>query len=360
MPITTIAERRNVLGALAVLACLGLALAGCEAEEPEPEPEPDPDHEPDFGWTSMTDVPEARTEVSVTHDGERIYMIGGFVEPDEDYDGDRAPAAEDMYVYDPAEDEWDNLGPIPQPTHHAGFVHIDGKLYIFGGYYDNSFNPIDEVHIYDIDAGEWSEGEPMPTARGALAYTVHEGRIHAIGGTVEDIDDLDHDEHNTDSPDSSVGTHEIYDPEADAWERSEPMPTVRNHHAAKAIDGRIVVTAGRAGDDFTMTVTEFHDPETGEWREGADLPTGRSGVAAEVLDGTMYLFGGETFDEGEERTFADAERYDPEEDRWDIVEPMPTARHGLGAASVDGHIYVISGGPDPGFSFGTANERYTP
>jgi hypothetical protein len=31
---------------------------------------------------------------------------------------------------------------------------------------------------------------------------------------------------------------------------------------------------------------------------------------------------------------------------------MPTARHGLGAATVAGRIYVISGGPSPGASAG--------
>jgi hypothetical protein len=36
---------------------------------------------------------------------------------------------------------------------------------------------------------------------------------------------------------------------------------------------------------------------------------------------------------------------------------MPTARHGLGAAAVGGSIYVISGGAQPGFHFGSFNER---
>jgi hypothetical protein len=40
--------------------------------------------------------------------------------------------------------------------------------------------------------------------------------------------------------------------------------------------------------------------------------------------------------------------------------PMPTARHGLGAAVVDGRLYVISGGPTPGGSFSQINEIFTP
>jgi hypothetical protein len=30
---------------------------------------------------------------------------------------------------------------------------------------------------------------------------------------------------------------------------------------------------------------------------------------------------------------------------------------GLAAATLDGAVYVVSGGPEPGFSHGTANER---
>jgi hypothetical protein len=40
--------------------------------------------------------------------------------------------------------------------------------------------------------------------------------------------------------------------------------------------------------------------------------------------------------------------------------PMPTARHGLGSAVIDGRIHVISGGPTPGGSFSNLNEVYSP
>ena len=75
-----------------------------------------------------------------------------------------------------------------------------------------------------------------------------------------------------------------------------------------------------------------------------------------ALDGRVYVFGGET----RRRTFAEAERYDPAAERWEALPPMPTARHGLGAAAVDGAIYAVAGGPEPGFAFSGANERLLP
>jgi hypothetical protein len=40
--------------------------------------------------------------------------------------------------------------------------------------------------------------------------------------------------------------------------------------------------------------------------------------------------------------------------------PMPTARHGLGAAAVGGKIYVIGGGVKPGASKSGVNEVFDP
>lgn len=312
-------------------------------------------------WEVLAEVPDARTEVSVTTDGGRIYLLGGFVPPAADApDRRRAPVTRALLAYDSGDDAWSEVGEVPIGTHHAGFVPVGERLYLVGGYRDNTFQPHGDVWIFDPATGEWEAGSSMPTPRGALAYAVLDGRIHTIGGTVADVDALDAAEHSPSERDGSVGTHEVYDPETDSWERLAPMPTPRNHHVAGAVDGRIYVTAGREGRNFTMTVTEVYDPETDSWSEAEPLPTGRSGVAGAVLDGRFYVFGGETFDPGEQRTFDDAERFDPEAGSWERLPPMPTARHGLGAAVLDGAIYVVSGGPQPGFAFGTANERLVP
>jgi len=68
------------------------------------------------------------------------------------------------------------------------------------------------------------------------------------------------------------------------------------------------------------------------------------------------VFGGES-DEG---TFRQNEMYDPARDMWQAMALMPTGRHGLGSAAVQGRIYVISGGPTPGGSFSNLNEVFRP
>ena len=69
----------------------------------------------------------------------------------------------------------------------------------------------------------------------------------------------------------------------------------------------------------------------------------------------IYVFGGEAV----AGTFNENEAYHPASNSWTAQTPMPTARHGLGSAVVDGRIFVLSGGPTPGGSFSNANEMFT-
>lgn len=306
-------------------------------------------------WRRLAPVPQARTEVSVTTDGRLIHLAGGFIAGEGD---ERSAAPRGMWVYDPQADSWREGGELPAGTHHAGFVSTGGRLYLVGGYQGNSFTETGAVRIYDPATGSWRQGAPMPTPRGALAVAVVNGRIHAIGGTVS-RQHATHDHDNPSGEDRSVGTHEVYDPATDSWERRAPMPTARNHHGAAVVNGRIHVLAGRVGRNFEMRTHEIYDPATNSWTNGPQVPTGRSGVAVVSHGNHVYIFGGETFTEPS-RTFDDAERFDTRAGRWETLPRMPSARHGLGAAVMGEHIYVVSGGPRPGFSFGTANERLTP
>lgn len=291
-------------------------------------------------WETRAELPEERTEVSVTSDGERLYLLGGFA-PDP---ANRASAPRAVYSYERARGSWEHITDLPEGVNHAGLAHLDGSIYVIGGYRETSFDAIDNLRIYDIEDDEWRDGPPLPTARGALAVAVVEGRIHAIGGV--------------DAEEERTGAHEIYDPASDSWTEAAPMPTPRDHIAAAAVDGEIFVLAGRDAETFTMTENEIYDTAADSWRAGADVPTGRSGVAAVAHDGYVYLFGGETFRPN--RTFDEAERYDPASDSWAAMPPMPTARHGLGAGVLDGRIHVVSGGPDAGFAFSGAHEVLVP
>ena len=304
-------------------------------------------------WETRAPVPQPRTEVSVAADDSLVYLLGGFGPGPRR----RATAPRTVLTYDPRADRWDVAGHIPEGVNHAGLAAVGGRLYLIGGFREHTFAPTGAVRIYDPATGAWLEGAPMLTPRGALAVAVLDGKIHAIGGNAEGRAGRPAHEHGAPREDNSVATHEVYDPATDAWTRQAPMPTPRNHLGAAVVNGRIHAIGGRVSGDMELTTHEIFDPATGTWSPGPPLPTGRSGIAVVAHRGLIYVFGGETVRLIRRSTFDAAERYDPVAERWERLHPMPTARHGLGAASLGDAIHVLSGGPRAGMAFGTANER---
>ncbi len=67
------------------------------------------------------------------------------------------------------------------------------------------------------------------------------------------------------------------------------------------------------------------------------MPQAQGGLAAAVWGGRLYVFGGEQWVR-EQKVFADGWVSDPRTDRWAALPPLPTPRHGLGAAMVGNRI----------------------
>jgi N-acetylneuraminic acid mutarotase len=108
--------------------------------------------------------------------------------------------------------------------------------------------------------------------------------------------------------------------------------------------GAIVVTAQaepRICDAAVLDVTAV-----GEWSEGTPMPTPRSELGAAVLDGLIYVAGG-LLPNGISDTF---ETYDVATGEWATLAPMPVGLHHLGMAALDGKIYVTGGYADAQFT----------
>ena len=301
--------------------------------------------EPLGSWNIGAPAPTKRTEVAVAAVQDKIYVVGGFTEPDFGNLLDYAisPAVE---VYEPKAHSWTTTTPLPFGRHHAGIASLDGYLYVVGGFGRTMFSvwrAVDTVYRYDPTTTEWRAMASMPTARGGLGVAVYDGRLYAIGGYDGKV---------------NPAAVEMYDPKTNSWTKRAPLPTPRDHLAVATVGARIYAIGGRPKLNYglNMAIVEEYDPAKDQWRPRADLPTARSGITAGVIEGRIYVLGGES----KSGTFTNNEAYFPQEDRWRTMAPMPTARHGLGSAVVGGRLYAISGGPTPGGSFSDTNEIFTP
>src|SRR5262249_27634562 len=83
-------------------------------------------------------------------------------------------------------------------------------------------------------------------------------------------------------------------------------------------------------------------------------PTGRSGIGAAAVNGELYVFGGEI-----PRQFNEVEVYNPLTNTWQQLSPMPIPRHGLFAAVLENKIYLPAGGTSPGLAATNRHDVFT-
>src|SRR5439155_24608062 len=87
----------------------------------------------------------------------------------------------------------------------------------------------------------------------------------------------------------------------------------------------------------TSALPAFAQSGAGVWRSLAPLPTPRSEVGAAEVNGLIYVVGG--FDAA---GFAN-EAYDPRADSWSARAPLPRPLNHPAAAGLNGKLYVVGG-----------------
>ena len=289
------------------------------SEQPTPTvvPTPTPLTVPRSQWFPLAPLARGgRQEVGVAALDERIYVVGGFTE-------NLAPTGR-VEAYSITEDRWIDIAPLPAAGHHIGAASVGGHLYAIGGLRSPGFTPTDDVFRYDPVNDRWEEVAPLPTARGAMAIAVANGRIHAIAGQAP----------------GAVADHAAYLPNENRWIRLTDYPIAREHIAATSVDNQIVVVGGRS----PLSAEAYRwDGDAGRWQPLPPMLTARAGHAAAVLHGRVIVFGGEGNRQDPNGIFAQVEAYDPTTMTWSSLENMTSPRHGIGAVTVGGRIYVPGG-----------------
>jgi N-acetylneuraminic acid mutarotase len=298
-------------------------------------------------WSNGKNMSTPRSEVAASSINDTIFVIGGF-----DISGKALDVVE---VYDTLNDTWSKTAHLPIPLHHTTASSYNGKVYVVGGFTSDAGDwiPTNKLFIYDPLKEEWKEGQPMQTARGALSATFVNGILYAIGG--QQSSDIEISE--------ILNTTEAYDPSTDTWTSKKAMPTSRHHAASSLVDGKIYVFGGRTVANSSLANlnnNEMYNPQKDEWMLLEPMPSKRSGIAAATYNDTIFVFGGEDAGGFNPKTYGNNENFNPATGLWTSKESLPTPRHGLSATTVNDQIFVIGGGPEAGLSVSNANEVYNP
>jgi N-acetylneuraminic acid mutarotase len=193
------------------------------------------------------------------------------------------------------------------------------------------------VSSADVAENSWVSKASMQVARSNLGVAAVNGKIYAIGGSAEN---------------GFVGTNEEYDPETDTWTYKKPMPTPRYDFGIAVYQNKIYCIGGSSSGGYFSNesikgVNEVYDPETDTWEIKEPIPTPRRGLGANVVNGKIYLIGGYVPDSSSSTGFSVLslnEVYDPEMDSWTMKAEVPTAASSSVSAVVDSKIYVLGQG----------------
>ena len=186
---------------------------------------------------------------------------------------------------------------------------------------------------------EWQSLPAMSLARYGLACAAYNNYLYAIAGKTGA---------------GVTGAVEQFDITSATWTRVADKITPVYDVSAVIIGGKIYVPGGELESGELTAQLEIYDPETDSSRQGAALPAALSAYALVSFEGQMYLFGGWNGKEYSNLAY----RYDPLQDQWIELPPMPTARAFTGAAAAGGKIYVVGGKNETGDL--KTNEVFTP
>jgi len=291
------------------------------------------------GWIGVAPLRSPRQENAVVAlDGE-IYVIGGFDE--------QAAVLATVEAYDPATDSWRNVAPLPEPRHHVHAAVAGGKLYVLGGLKGLSFAADGDSWVYDPGGDTWTPVADMPagTERGG-------GVVGAVGDELVVAGGLRQ---------GAVTDVSAYHVTQDSWRELAPLPEALDHLAGGAVGNRVYALGGRnTGIEAISGDVYVYDHGANTWSTGAPMLVPRGGTAGAVVDGRLYVFGGEGNLDAMTGVFADVSSYDPVSDRWTALQPMPSPRHGTGAAAIDGIIYVPGGATTQAFGAVADHAAYIP
>jgi N-acetylneuraminic acid mutarotase len=145
---------------------------------------------------------------------------------------------------------------------------------------------------------------------------------------------------------------ELYNPKTGTWSVTGSMHFEREYFTATLLqNGRVLVAGGFANcdDDFCSDnrQAEIYNPATGTWSVTGSMHVAREQFTATLLtDGEVLAAGGlnEGGFNGNEKTYSEADLYNPKTGTWTQTSSMSEPRYGHAAVLLPGTGWVLAAG----------------
>ncbi len=286
---------------------------------------------PATNWTFKAPMTVPRGRLAVVSDGSRIFAIGGEVRSGIDYN-----PTDLVEAYDPANNTWTTMAPMPTAARNLQGCYMNGKIYLPNGLTGSSSAPVfsPTLWIYTVSSNSWTTGANYPTTAvifHAVACDAANNKVYLAGGST-----------GTGSGTTISNKTYVYNATTNAWTQLANLPTNRYGAVGYWRNGLFLV----AGGDENNTPPAFfstlaYNPTTNTWSTFANLVTDRNLAAGTMLDGDAAIIVGGGFSSagtliGSTETYAGS-------GPWTTGDPLNQARRLLGAATAGGMVCAIGG-----------------
>jgi N-acetylneuraminic acid mutarotase len=300
-------EKKNIylLNYLSILCIFCVLLYSCNKNTATPVTQIDTSSSSVGVWKEVADVPLSDPNIVG-----RMYATS-FVIGDYAYVGLGHPyivgdsMLSDFWKYDPNNNSWSGVAPMPIGREQAVSFVIDGKAYVGTGFngnlYDSAREKYNDFYKYDPTNDTWSKIANFPgAARSEALSFVLNGKGYVLGGIGDDL--------------WTYGYNDMYsyDPTSNTWNKEADFP-VKNLYGASAFvcnhNNEAYVIGGEIfGANLSTGFYKFY-PTTHLWIEFQDLknysvtaPLGiqyvnviprLSGASFVIDDSVAYITGGD-------------------------------------------------------------------
>lgn len=254
------------------------------------------------------------------------------------------PAANSRSDFDG--ETWRKLAPMAMGARQeTGVAALGGQIYLLGGF-TAELAIVPRVEAYDPAADTWTETAPLPFPMHHVNAAVVGDRLYVLGALIT-------------GSFSAIGDSYVYQPGAGTWKALTAMPFGTERGASgTAVIGAKIYVAGGFRQNSSVADFSAYDTVNDTWEVLPSLGEPRDHLIAAAAGEKLYAVGGRR--NGALR--GNVDEFDPATGKWTARAPMLTARAGTAGALVSGRILVAGGEGNTHVPSGVfaENEAYDP